>query len=101
MTGREDVARRAAQAVYVIAENVGRFLDHLKRERRTEKYRRNLRTYLSKWAVPLADRVLRTVTLEHALPGWKTAPVEPGVRSSPAVAATQPAITGATSPTST
>ena len=41
---QQDLERRAAEAVFMSGENVQRFLEQLKRERRTEKYRRNLRT---------------------------------------------------------
>jgi integrase len=40
-------------------------LAHLKTEGRTERYRRNLRTYLAQWAESLAGRDLRTVTLQE------------------------------------
>lgn len=76
LTRAQAKERRAAEAVYMTAENVKRFLDHLKAQQRTEKYRRNVRSYLREWAVPLAGRDLRAISLQdlkRMLALWGTA----------------------------
>lgn len=76
LTRAQAKERRAAEAVYIGAENVGRFLEHLKALNRTERYRKNVRTYLAAWAEPLADRDLRSVSLQELkrmLAEWSTA----------------------------
>lgn len=52
---------------------VERFLDHLKREGRTERHRKNVRTYLAQWAEALYEkdlRALRLQDLKKVLNGW-------------------------------
>lgn len=44
-------------------ETIGRYLDHQKAGGRTERYRKNLRTYLAAWAAFYAGRDIRTVPL--------------------------------------
>jgi integrase len=76
LTRAQTKERRAAEAVQMTAENVKRFLDHLKTQQRTEKYRRNVRSYLAEWAVPLAGRDLRALSLQdlkRMLSQWSTA----------------------------
>ncbi len=51
--------------VYLESATVGRFLEYLRGQGRTEKYRRNVRAYLTFWAEALADRDLREVTLQE------------------------------------
>lgn len=53
------------EAVLMEAELVARFLAYFKAEGRTERYRRNMRTYLAQWAEALAGRDLRHVTLQE------------------------------------
>jgi integrase len=68
--------RRAAEAVYLSAENVGRFLAHLEAQQRTPKYRKNVKAYLRDWAGPLEGRDLRSLSLQELkrmLAGWSTA----------------------------
>ncbi len=63
---KSQAARKAAdEAVLMEAELVARFLAYLKAEGRTERYRRNMRTYLAQWAEALAGRDLRHVTLQE------------------------------------
>src|SRR2546422_3826882 len=57
-------AQAEAERVHLDEESAVRFLSHLKAEGRTEKYRRNVRTYLAAWAKSLAGRDLRRVTLQ-------------------------------------
>ena len=64
-TRGEAAEQRVVASVFVGADNVQRFLDHLKREKRTDRYRRNCRYYLSLWAEALAGRDLRQVTLQE------------------------------------
>jgi serine/threonine protein kinase len=56
---------RQDATVYLDSETVGRFLEYLRGQGRTEKYRRNVRTYLATWAEALAGRDLREVTLQE------------------------------------
>jgi integrase len=71
-----DAGLRASEVVRMEAALVGRFLEYLAREQRTERYRKNTRYYLSQWAEALAGRDLRTVTLQdlkRALVRWPKA----------------------------
>jgi len=76
-TSRRDAAtREAATAVRLGSEPVGRFLAHLRAGGRTERYRRNVRSYLAQWTRALGDRDLRTLTLQdlrRTLASWETA----------------------------
>lgn len=64
LTKAEAARKAAAEAVVMDLALVARFLSHLKAEGRTEKYRRNVRTYLAQWAEALAGRDLRKLTLQ-------------------------------------
>jgi integrase len=65
LTKAEAAEKAASEAVLMGPELVARFLAHLKAEGRTERYRRNVRTYLAKWAEVLAGQDLREVTLQQ------------------------------------
>ncbi|WP_246357807.1 tyrosine-type recombinase/integrase [Pyxidicoccus fallax] len=63
----------AASPVYMDPERVGRFLEHLKRQGRTERHRKNVRNYLAQWAEALFEKDLRTLRLQdlkQVLNGW-------------------------------
>ena len=45
----------------------GRFLVHLKEEDRTERYRKNIRSYLAQWSDFYADQDVRRVSLQEIL----------------------------------
>jgi hypothetical protein len=65
---RAEVARaRDDAAVYLDPETVGRFLEYLKREGRTERYVGNVGFYLAAWAEALAGRDLRTVNQQELI----------------------------------
>jgi integrase len=76
VTRREELERRAANAVLLGAESAARFLGWLEANGRTERYRRNVKSYLAHWARVLGNRDLRTLTLQdlrRALASWDTA----------------------------
>lgn len=76
LTRQEAGERAAAAAVFIDDERVGRFLAWLRANGRTERYRRNVRSYLAQWARALAGRDLRTVSLQElrrTLAGWEKA----------------------------
>jgi hypothetical protein len=45
--------------VYLDGETMGRFLEYLRGQGRTDKYRRNVRTYLASWAEASAGKCYR------------------------------------------
>lgn len=64
------------KAVRVDAESVEGFLAYLKSRGRTLSYRKNVHTYLEKWAGALGTRDIRTVNtaeLKKHLDGWESA----------------------------
>ena len=76
LTRTQAAAKADEEAVHLDPPTVARFLDHLKGEGRTERYRKNLRTYLSAWAEILANRDLRSLSLQElkrCLARWPTA----------------------------
>ncbi|SEU28755.1 tyrosine-type recombinase/integrase [Stigmatella erecta] len=54
-------------AVYLDPETVGRFLEYLKAQGRTERYVGNVAYYLAGWAEVLVGRDLRRLTLQEVL----------------------------------
>lgn len=64
-TRAEAEQTRQDAEVYLDGETVGRFLEYLRGQGRTDKYRRNVRTYLASWAEALAGKDLREDSLGH------------------------------------
>ncbi|WP_225412044.1 site-specific integrase [Stigmatella hybrida] len=56
-----------ASAVFMNAETVGRYLEHMRSKGTTERYVKNVGFYLAEWAGGLAGRDLRAVTLQDLL----------------------------------
>jgi hypothetical protein len=54
LTTAEAAEKAASEALLMGPERVARFLAHLKAEGRTERYRQNVRTSLTRWAEVLA-----------------------------------------------
>ena len=67
VTKAQAASRAASLAAVMDEECIGRFLDYLKREGRTERYRKNVRFYLSQWADFYDERDVRLVPLQALL----------------------------------
>ncbi len=66
-TRTETVRARSDVAVFLDSDTVGRFLEYLCAQKRTERYVRNVGFYLAGWAEALAGRDLRTVNQQEYL----------------------------------
>jgi hypothetical protein len=57
----------ASDVVTIDGGTVGRFLEFLRSEERTERYRRNVQHYLATWGKFYAGRDIRSVALQEIL----------------------------------
>jgi len=66
-TKTEEKSRPPCEVVTIDGPRVGRFLDFLRNEERTERYRRNIQHYLATWGKFYAGRDIRSVPLQEIL----------------------------------
>jgi len=66
-TKTEEKSRPPCEVVTIDGPRVGRFLEFLRNEERTERYRRNIQHYLATWGKFYAGRDIRSVPLQEIL----------------------------------
>ncbi len=66
-TKTAEKSRPPSQVITIEGPGVGRFLEFLRTEERTERYRRNVQHYLATWGKFYAGRDIRSVPLQEIL----------------------------------
>ncbi len=66
-TKTAEKSRPPSEVVTINGAGVGRFLEFLRTEERTERYRRNIQHYLARWGKFYAGRDIRSVPLQEIL----------------------------------